>query len=500
MPSACCRRPLQWLVRPLCLRQVFSALWQVALAAVLSSHVAASGETDAEEKARPSVLVFIADDQGFGDLSCYGHPTLSTPRIDRLATEGMRFDAAFLTTSSCSPTRCSILTGRYPHNTGAEDLHQPLPANQHSLARYLQEAGYQTLAAGKWHLGDAERKHWNKIVECGGAETGDAAVELLRSRPKDTPFFCWVASKDPHRPYQDGAVAPPSQPDDVVVPPYLPDHRLVRKELALYYDEIRRFDQHVGQVLEELERQEVLDETVVIYLSDNGMPFPRAKTTLYDSGIRTPLLVRYPPLVAAGQVQRGLVSVIDVSRTIAELTGIPTGRMQGRSLRPMLEGSEQPGRAAIFAEANWHDFEQFSRAVRTERFLLVRNYYWDKPLWNSVDSINSVTWTGLMRMHRQGELTEAQRFLFIEPRPYEELYDLQVDPQSLENVVDRKQYTAQLNRLRGLLDQWRIETNDQMPKRRRRDGWTRDGRPLPHNQPWYDRYKKAGGKSSFEKF
>lgn len=449
--------------------------------------------------AAPNFVVFIADDQGFGDLGCYGHPTLKTLNIDRLAREGMRFDSAFLTTSSCSPTRCSFLTGRYPHNTTAEDLHQPLPAEQKTIARYLRDAGYHTMAVGKWHLGAPEKRNWDRIVECGGAETGENALKLLRERPEASPFFFWVASTDPHRPYGEDDIEPVYSAADAVVPPYLPDHPLIREEIAQYYDEIVRFDRHVGQVLDELEAQQVLDETLVVYLSDNGMPFPRAKTTLYDSGIRTPLLMRFPSRPSHA-VERRLVSVIDVSKTIMDIARVEVPTMQGRSLVPMLQNDEARGREAIFAEANWHDFEQFSRAVRTERFLLVRNYYWDKPLWNSVDSVNSETWTGLMRMHRQGKLTPAQRFIFVEPRPFEEFYDLQSDPQSLENAIGDPKYTAEVNRLRTLLDNWRVETNDVMPEERRRDGWTRDGRPLPHNQPWYDRYKKAGGRSDFEKF
>lgn len=455
--------------------------------------------------ATPNVVIFIADDQGFGDLSCYGHTTLQTPQIDRLAREGMRFTSAFLTTSSCSPTRCSMLTGRYPHNTGAEDLHQPLPADQKTLARYLRGAGYHTMCVGKWHLGAPERTHWDNIVECGGGETGSTAVALLRDRPRGKPFFFWVASKDPHRPYDDEASDDNADNvaealDRAVVPPYLPDHPLIRRDILRYYDEIMRFDRHVGEVLDELQAQGVLDETFVVYVSDNGMPFPRAKTTLYDSGIRTPLLVRYPPLVRPGSVQRSLVSTIDIAPAILEAAGVDQDSMQGRSLVPLLKDDEAPGRDAIFAEANWHDFEQFTRAVRTERFLLIRNYYWQKPLWNSVDSINSRTWAGFMQCHRQGKLTAAQKFLFQEPRPFEELYDLQMDPQSLENVATDRRYAAQLNELRTRLDNWRVETGDRMPERPRRDGWTRDGRPLPHNQPWYDNYIKAGGRSSFENF
>ncbi|MCP4456001.1 MAG: sulfatase-like hydrolase/transferase, partial [Planctomycetes bacterium] len=201
--------------------------------------------------AAPNVVIFIADDQGMGDLSCYGHPTLKTPHIDRLAEEGMLFESAFLTISSCSPTRCSLLTGRYPHNTGAEDLHVPLPADQKTMARYLQGAGYYTLSVGKWHLGNAEKRHWDRIVECAGSETGRDAVTLLRERPRDKPFFFWVASKDPHRPFGQDNIDSPYSSEEVIVPPYLPDHPLIREEIAQYYDEIPRLAPHVGQVPDE---------------------------------------------------------------------------------------------------------------------------------------------------------------------------------------------------------------------------------------------------------
>lgn len=450
--------------------------------------------------APPNVVIFISDDQGTGDLSCYGHPTLKTPNIDRLAREGALFTHAFLTISSCSPSRCSILTGKYPHNTNAEDLHQPLPADQTSIAQHLKTKDYHNVAIGKWHLGPHERKHWDNISECSGADTGNKALEQLRKRPNNKPFFFWIASKDPHRPFALDDIKPTYTQKDAVIPPYLPDHPDIRKEIAQYYDEIARFDTHVGQVLDTLKKQNALDNTIIFYISDNGMPFPRAKTTLYDAGIRTPFLVRYPPLIKPGVVRRQLTSTIDIAPTIMQLTDLKAPQMQGKSLLPVFKDEDAPHRNAIFAEANWHDFEKFTRAVRTERYLLIRNYYWDKPLWNSVDSVNSITWRAYMQMHRADRLTPAQKFLFLEPRPYEEFYDLQLDPQSLNNQIHNPQHTAQLNHLRILLDNWRVNTNDTMPEQRVKDGWTRDGRPLPHNQPWYDRYKKAGGKSSFENF
>ncbi len=450
--------------------------------------------------AAPNFLIFIADDLGEGDLSIYGHPVLQTPNIDRIGREGMVFDRAFLTTSSCSPSRSSILTGRYPHSTGAEDLHMPLPAKQTTFARGLKGEGYHNVTVGKWHLGQNERAHWAKVAECAGAETATTALEQLRTRPKDKPFFFWVASKDPHRPFDSNAIAHPHRPDDVALPPYLPDHPLIRKDLALYYDEVTRFDEHVGEILGELETQGVLDETVIVFLSDNGMPFPRAKTTLYDSGIRTPLLVRYPSIVPQGKLQTGLFSVVDLIPTLLDIAGVKASTSEGSSRLTMWRDPEAPGRDAIFAEANWHDFEQFTRAVRTPRYLLVRNYYWQKPLWNSVDSVNSITWKGFLAVARAGGLTPPQKFLLQEPRPFEEFYDLQVDPASLENVAGEPRYASELNRHRVLLGNWRVETVDQMPDEPRLDGWTRDGRPLPHNQPWYDNYIKAGGRNNFEKF
>jgi N-sulfoglucosamine sulfohydrolase len=439
---------------------------------------------------RPNILVFIADDQGEGDLCCYGHPVLRTPNIDRIATEGIRYDRAFLTISSCSPSRASILTGRYPHSTGAPDLHQPLPADQWSVARYLRAAGYHTTAVGKWHLGGPEKKQWDRVVDATGADLDTKALSLLSTRPKDRPFFFWVASTDPHRPFGDTPGVAPHDPAKVVVPPYLPDHPLIRKDLALYYDRIVRFDRQVGKILDALSHQGLLDSTFIVYLSDNGMPFPRAKTTLYDSGIRTPFLVRYPKLFRPGSVSRQMVSTVDLAPTLVEIAqGSPT-TMQGRSFL-------RSKRDAVFAEANWHDFAQFTRAVRTDRFLLVRNFYADKPLWNSVDSIQSDTWTGMLEMKASGKLTPAQAALFVEPRPEEELYDLEKDPHSLVNVAADPAHGPTLAALRTQLARWMKETEDAVPAQRTLDGWTRDGIPLPHNQPWYDEWKRQG-KSSLQ--
>jgi arylsulfatase A-like enzyme len=459
------------------------------------------GASPARSAERPwNIVIFIADDQGHGDLGSYGNPVIKTPHVDRLAAEGLRFDRAFLTISSCSPSRCSILTGRYPHRTGAEDLHEPLPSGQRTLASYLRPAGYHCAAVGKWHLGQAERRHWQQVIECPGAETARQAVGLVAELPPDQPCFLWIASTDPHRPYQRDTIAEPHRPAEVTVPPYLPDHPLIRQELALYYDEISRFDGCVGAVRAALAAGGRLDRTILVYLSDNGMPFPRAKTTLYDSGIRTPLVVRWPGRCPAGGVQPHLFSVVDLAPTLLAIAGVPQDTMDGRDMRNMWLDTDHAGRDTIFAEANWHDFEQFTRAARSRDFKLVRNYYWDLPLWNSVDSINSQTWRALLERQDSGQLTAAQAWLFQRPRPFEELYDLRSDPHELVNVIDDPRHSQVLAELRTTLDNWRVRTRDMMPSERRRDGWTRDGNPLPHNQPWYDRWLKQGKRNQFETY
>lgn len=449
---------------------------------------------------QPNIVVFIADDHGEDDLGCYGNHRIRTPHIDQLAAEGMRFTRAYLTISSCSPSRSSILTGRYPHNTGAEDLHQALPADQFTLARYLGGAGYYCASVGKWHLGAAEKRNWNQVTECPAEQMADRTIKTLRDRDREKPFFLWVASMDPHRGYAEGAVDPPHSPADVRVPPYLPDHSKIRRELALYYDEVSRFDQHIGQIREELEKQDALDNTIIIYLSDNGMPFPRAKCTLYDSGIHTPFIVRWPAHVPAGSVQTGLISSVDLAPTLMALADVPQSTMQGLDISTMLNDPDLRLRERIYAEANWHDFEKFTRAVRSDQFKLVRNYYWDTPLWNSVDSINSITWQGMLEARSAGSLTPAQAFLFRPERPFEELYDLDADPFEQVNIIDDPAYRRILDGLRADLDNWRTQTRDLMPEKRRRDGWTRRGNPLPHNQPWYDRFIQQGGKNSFDRF
>jgi N-sulfoglucosamine sulfohydrolase len=451
---------------------------------------------------RPNIVLIIADDMGWDDCGAYGHPTIRTPNIDRLAAEGMRFTNAFLTASSCSPSRASIITGRYPHNTDAEQLHWPLPAEQQTFVELLKEAGYWTAAVGKWHLGDAvkDRFHIVREVDVSGFQlpTGKNAskramvaseksgcehwVSTLRSRPKDRPFFLWLAALDPHRDYEPGIIANPHRPEDVRVPPYLLDVPEVREELALYYDEIARLDSYVGKVLKEIKEQGIEQDTFILFLSDNGRPFPRDKTTLYDSGIKTPWLAHWPRRVRAGSVCTQLVSSVDIAPTVLTLAGIDIpSSFQGYSFAPLLTDPKKRIREYVYAEDHWHDYEDLGRAVRSVRYKYIHNDYPDLPATPPADVGRSRTFAAMRRLRAQGKLSESQIACFVRPRPAEEFYDVINDPHEMHNLVDDPQYTEMLKEHRQALSDWSQRTDFRVPTTRTPDEFDREtGEPLPN--------------------
>ncbi|MEX2577857.1 MAG: sulfatase [Verrucomicrobiales bacterium] len=467
----------------------------------------------AEDEARrdallklPNLVLIIADDMSWDDSAPYGHDSIMTPNLERLAAEGMTFHNAFVTTGSCSPSRASIITGRYPHQTDAEELHWPVPEDQTTFVELLKEKGYWTAAAGKWHLGDKIRDRFDEIreVDTSGFQlpSGDEGKEgkfketlegearsgcgdwlsLLRDRPEDQPFFLWLAALDPHRPYHSGIIDEPSRPEEIRVPPYHPDTPAVRGDYQLYYDEITRLDKHVGLVLDELEAEGVAENTLVLFISDNGRPFPRDKTTLYDSGIKTPWIAKWPAEVEPGTTCGRLVSTVDIAKTFLELGGVenPGTTFEGVDFSPLLTNPEKPIRDYVYAEKNWHDFEDHARAVRNERYKYIRNYYEDLPQTPSADGLRSPTYVELVRLDEKGELTEAQRACFETPRPEEEIYDTKLDPHELVNLADDERYSPLLRAMRAALTDWEKKTKDSVPELRTADEFDRvSGLPTP---------------------
>ncbi|MBR9774320.1 MAG: sulfatase [Cytophagales bacterium] len=432
---------------------------------------------------RPNIIMIIADDIGYEDLGSYGNEIAVTPITDRIATEGVRFSNFFLTTSSCSPSRSSIISGRYPHNTGAAELHTAMPEQILTFPELLKEAGYFTGQSGKWHMGSVPRKGFDVIYDKKpqiGLGGEDYWVPLLKERPKGKPFFLWLAALDAHRPWAENDFSGAHNPEEVIVPPYLANGKATKQDLANYYDEITRFDHFIGLVEEELERQGQLENTILFILSDNGRPFPRSKTRLIDSGIKSPLLVKWPKGLKGGLTTDALVSSIDLAPTFLQLAGVDIpDNFQGKSFLTVLKNPHLPFRNYVFAEHNWHDQEAHERMVRTKDYLYIKNNRAQYANPGPADSNSSNSYADLKKLRDQGKLNPAQADIFISPRPYEEFYAIVDDEFQLLNRATPIGENKALDQLRKALEVWSIETDDSVPQNLTQDWYdTETGKAL----------------------
>ncbi|GGD11846.1 sulfatase family protein [Aquisalinus flavus] len=414
---------------------------------------------------RPNIVLIIADDIS-QDFGAYG-VDISTPHFDQLARDGVLFDNAYVAASSCSPSRNSLITGRYPHNHGAPELHMPLPEGQFAFPQALKEAGYYTLAAGKWHMGPAPKSAFDKVNDILYTDdyTGaDTWISELQQRPGDKPFFFWLASFDAHRPWEADSTVTPHDPSSVTLPAGVPDTPASREDYASYLDEVRRYDRLVGEVVAELKAQDVFDNTLVIVTSDNGRPFPRSKTTLYDAGMRTPLVAHWPDGgLQGGQVSDALVSLIDIAPTFLEVAGLPVPEtVQGVSMLPVLKDPEAETRQVVFGERNWHVQRGVGRMVRKGDFVYIRDFTPGEYSFQMVDH-DTGTYAELLRLRESGELTTVELEAFSTNRPEELLFDVSTDPQQTNNLVSSPEHGEILQDLRQLLNEWRDRTGDTIP-------------------------------------
>ncbi len=413
---------------------------------------------------RPNFIVVIGDDISQEDFGCYGHPNIHTPNVDKLAEEGIRFDYAFLTASSCSPSRISILSGRYPHNTGAQHLHLPLAADAKTIAKQFLDAGYYTAQAGKWHFGEEINDHFHRR-EAGKPSGSEFWMDVLKERPKDKPFFMWLASSDAHRTWSAQDIPNPHTIDDVIVPPFLLDTPEFREDFAQYYNEVSRLDSNLGMVRKELERQGVADNTMIIFMADNGRPYARCKNTNYDSGLKTPFVVIYPPITDRnkGRVAKGLVSSIDIAPTMMDIAGLDTpSSFQGISFKPILKNPKKQVRKEVFGEKNWHDFQGHERSIRTDEYLYIRNSFPELELVPAADCWKDGQYAAILKLDAKGKL--PPNFDWVgKHRPAELLFEVGKDPQQLRDLSSNPEYTHILNQMRLRLDDWVEETVDVVP-------------------------------------
>lgn len=434
----------------------------------------------------PNIIIFIADDVSWNDFGCYGNNVVQTPNIDQLASNGLRFNNAILTASSCSPSRISIMTGRYPHNTGAAELHTEPKMDFESIGSMLRNNGYYTGQAGKWHMGDLLRKGFHKIyekLEENGAGGEDKWIPSLGERDRDKPFFFWFAAYDAHRDWGENEFSGTHDPKKIGVPPTLVDNDRTRKDLADYYDEIARFDYHIGKVVEELKVQGVFDNTLIFILADNGRPFPRDKTRMYDSGMKTPFIAHWPKGIAKGGVSNSLVSSIDLAPTILDACKVePPKSFQGKSFGRLFSEPGRKFRKYAFAEHNWHDHEAHERMARTTDFIYILNSRPDLQNQGPADALNSDSFKSLLEGRDKNNLTLAQSDIFLSPRPKEELYFVTGDALQINNVIGNRKYRSMERKLKNVLRKWMEDTGDNIPGNLTKDWYTRDsGRKIDQN-------------------
>ena len=452
-----------------------------------------------------NVVLFVADDHG-QDAGVYGNPVIRTPHIDRLAAEGTRFRYAFATTASCSASRSVILTGLHNHRTGQyghqHDYHgfETFP-NLKSLPVLLSEAGYRTASVGKYHV--APRKvyrfdHWIPGSTRNPVEMAENSREFLKA-DSNRPFFLYFCPSDPHR---GGGVVEESphkpdrfgnatggypgiepqryRPDEVIVPPFLSDNPAVRAELAQYYQSVSRLDEGLGRLLTILKETGVYDDTLILYISDHGIAFPGAKTTVYEPGLLSPAIVRDPRAEKRGVVSDAMISWVDITPTILDYAGVETPEyephvayrllrdqmgerhgLHGRSFLGILEEARPQGWDEIYASHTFHEIQMYypMRVVRTRHHKLIWNLAHPLPFAFASDLWVAAAWQysfGQGMNAAYGVRTVGE---YIH-RPEFELFDVVADPWESKNLAANPAHAEALEELKERLREFQKRTAD----------------------------------------
>jgi arylsulfatase A-like enzyme len=451
------------------LRTAASAAVAVLVAAGALSSFTGCSDSASPPPIPPNIVLITADDLGWRDLGCFGDEQVQTPNLDTLCEAGVRFTNAFVTASSCSASRASLLTGQYPHTNGVDGLvhrhpEKSLPPGYPTLASLLAGAGYRTAIQGKWHLSarddpEALGYHENLSDAYEQLISNDLDVEkslAFIERNQGNQFYLEINSKHNHRlPNGEFEFDPdfPVDPDSLRPPDYwhLPDWPEIRLELAKYYSQTQRLDWIVGQVINKLNDLGLAETTIIVFLGDNGPPFPGAKMTQYDRGVGTPLIIQGSSIVRSVAPIEGLTSTIDLMPTLLEAAGVPIpDGVEGQSFLSLLTGRESNGaREAVYSEMTYHVDYLPSRAVRANNWKYIKNYS-DNPV--GLDECADKEWAQ--------RLAESPDQPWLLPRVEEELYDLREDPNEQVNLVSDPDSAQVLAQMRELLREHMDATGD----------------------------------------
>lgn len=434
-----------------------------------------------------NVVLITADDMNWDAVGAFGCPTPgTTPTLDCLAEEGVRFNHAHVTIAVCQPSRSALMTGRYPHRCGGEGFYHLRFDGVPILPDLLRQAGYDVGILGKVpHSTPYADFQWDLKVDqpdLGMGRNPDVYGRLaqdfmVKAASGGRPFFLMANSHDPHRPFYGNdrpgwyaetdppAVAPSRtfDPHDVVVPGFLADIPDVRLEIAEYYNSVRRCDDTVARILDALDASGTADDTLVMFLSDNGMAFPFAKTNCYLNSTRTPWIVRWPDVVAPGRADgKHFISAIDFLPTVLDAVGLdlPEG-VDGSSFLPLLHGERQDGRDRVFTQFHQtHARDNFPmRCVQTRRYGYIFNPWSDGEREFRNESQSGRSWAAMREAARR-DPDIAARTSFFSHRVLEEFYDFEADPDALHNRVDDPEVASEVDSLRDALANWMASVDD----------------------------------------
>jgi N-sulfoglucosamine sulfohydrolase len=455
----------------------------VLMVALSSAHAAAPAK-------RPNIVWIVVENVDL-DFGCYGAQNVRTPNIDRLAARGQRYTRVFSTSPVCAPSRSALLTGMYQTTTGTHHMRSHrdddfrLPAGVRPLTHRLRDAGYFTaniktvpgrdgrelvVGTGKLDLNFVnegavyDSAQWSDLKPhqpfFAQINTPEVEYDIYDRQSAAKPRVEWVGERE-HEPI--------ATPDNVVPPPYYPDHRIVREEWARYLNSVSGVDRRVGWIVEQLRAEGLADDTVILLFADNGRLEARGIHWCYDSGLRVPLIVYWPrnfpapPHFAAGATNGNVISLIDVSATTLAIAGVPRpALLQGRVF--LGEQAEPPREYAFSARARIDETTNRIRSVRDRRYRYIRNDY-PQQGFASLNRYKEKCFLviPLMReLHGQGLLTGAAADL-MQPLAREQLFDTEADPFETRNLAESTaaEDRAALARLRAALDVWITETGDQ---------------------------------------
>ncbi len=445
-------------------RQFLKAIG-LGAASVAAAKAVLGGEQSVQ---RRNVLLYVVDDHGTDDAGCYGNTVIKTPGLDTLAREGTRFTHAFCTTASCSASRSVILTGLHNHATGQYGHehgynHFISFPDIKSLPVLLADAGYRTISVGKYHVAPEEVYHFQQYIHGNGhspVQMTDDCKSFIAAEDQK-PFFLCFCTTEPHRPFRrEGSDT--FEAKDVIVPPYLPDTPACREELAKYYGSVQRADKSLLRLIEILRETGHWDDTLIIYISDNGIAFPGAKTTLYEPGMRLPCVVRNPYAEKKGVVTDAMITWADITPTILDFAGAlsENAESHGRSFLPVLEQKHPKGWDEIYASHTFHEITMYypMRVVRTRRYKLIWNiaHKLDYPF--ASDLYASTTWQDILK---RGEKVYGKRSIEVYiHRPKFELYHMQNDPDEINNLAHDGKYAQVLENFKDKLKSFQQLTKD----------------------------------------